>query len=248
MRKTFLLSVIGMLLFSACQKYKDEKPVEKPIEDQQPDDRLGCITGKITIFNTGGTTDAYVQLLASKNGGAIYSKRLGTNGDYTIDNVSEGVYYFKVYKKNFVDTLFHETIRILPKAQNGGDCRSMDWAISKLPPHLYVVGVNTENVIHVLDFGESDERCYFQLYNNSETTYSWSTDFDEVRQTKRWLGSMNKVTGSLKPNETESISITIDRSGLEIGENTAKFLIDSDKGGGWELTISATCLRDHWGW
>ena len=54
--------------------------------------------------------------------------------------------------------------------------------------------------------------------------------------------------GTLKPNEAENISITIDRSKLEIGKNTAKFLIDSDKGGGWELTISATRPEDRWGW
>lgn len=239
MKKMFMLAVIGMFLLPACEK--DTK--EEPMEEKQPD-KLGCITGKITIFNTGSSTDANVQLLTSKRGEIIYSKKIEANGDYTIDNVKEGIYYFKVYKKNFVDTLFPETIKILPKEQNGGDCRSMDWAISKLPPHLYVVEINTENVIHTLDFGSSEDRLYFQLYNNSETTYSWSTDFDEVKQTKRWLDKMDKKTGTLKPNDTESISITIDRSRLGIGNNTAKFLIDSDKGGAWELTVSAT---NYWG-
>lgn len=243
MKIMFMLVVIGMLLLPACEK--DKGTTE---EEQQLENKLGCITGKITIFNTGNSTDAQVQLLTSKHGEIIYNKRIETNGDYTIDNVKEGIYYFKVYKKDFVDTLFPETIKILPKKQNGGDCRSMDWAISKLPPHLYVVEINTENVIYTLDFGESEERFYFQLYNNSETTYSWNTDFDEVKQSKAWLSKMDKKVGSLKPNETESISITIDRSKLERGKNTAKFLIDSDKGGAWELTVIATRLEEQWGW
>ena len=116
MRKIFTLAVSGMFLFLGCGE-------DKGSAGQESENKLGCITGKITIFNTGSSTDAHVQLLISKNGEAIHSERIGRNGDYTIDNVEEGVYYFKVYKKNFVDTLFHETIRILPKEQNGGSCR-----------------------------------------------------------------------------------------------------------------------------
>ena len=241
MRKIFTLAVSGMFLFLGCGE-------DKGSAGQESENKLGCITGKITIFNTGSSTAAHVQLLISKNGEAIHRERIGRNGDYTIDNVEEGVYYFKVYKKNFVDTLFHETIRILPKEQNGGSCRNMDWVISMLPPRLYVLEVNTNNEIYTLDFGESDDQFYFQLYNNSDTTYSWSTDFDEVKQRKTWLDKIDKTMGTLKPNEAENISITIDRSKLEIGKNTAKFLIDSDKGGGWELTISATRPEDRWGW
>lgn len=237
MKKIFVLIMIGMLLFAACEKDG------KNTEEQPQNNKLGCITGKITIFNTGNATDAYVRLSASENGDALYSELIKSDGDYTINNVQEGLYFFRVYKQGFVDTLFNETIKILPKELNGGNCRKMDWAISKLPPHLYIVEVNTENVIHTLDFGSSDDRMYFQIYNNSENTYTWSTDFDDVKLTKKWLNTMNKTAGTLKQNSPENITITIDRTKLDAGKNTTKFLVDSDKGGGWELTVIATSLQ-----
>jgi hypothetical protein len=236
MKKRFVLAMISMFLFTTCNK--DGKNTE---EEQLEDNKLGCITGKITIFNTGSVTDAYVRLSTSESGNALYSGQI-KDGDYTINNVQEGTYFFRVYKQGFVDTLFNETIKILPKELNSGSCRRMDWAISKLPPHLYVVEVNSENVIHTLDFGSSDDRLYFQIYNNSETIYTWSTDFDDVKLTKKWLNTMNKTSGILRLNDPENITITIDRTKLGTGKNTTKFLIDSDKGGGWELTVTATGL------
>jgi hypothetical protein len=242
MKNFFLLLVIGLLL-SACDK--DGKDLEQGQgngqEPEKPEiSKLGCVTGKITIFNTGSVTDAYVRLSLSEKGEAIYSKLIATNGDYTIDNVEEGTYYFKVFKQGTVDILFHETIRVQPKELNDGKCRQMDWAISKLPPNLYIVEVGTENKIDTIDFGMSENRLYFQIYNNSENTYTWCTDFDEVKLDKKWLGAMNPTTGTLYPNDKpEIITITIDRTKLVSGKNTAKFLINSDKDGGGVLTIIA---------
>ena len=117
----------------------------------------------------------------------------------------------------------------------------MDWAISKLPPNLYIVYVGTENKRDTLDFGMEENRLYFQIYNNSANTYTWFTDFEEVKLDKKWLGIMNPVTGTLYPNDKpEIIAVTIDRTKLVSGKNTAKFLIDSDRGGGGVLTVIAT--------
>lgn len=233
MKNINLLVAIGVLLFSACNQGEKDK--------EQPDENtLGCVTGKITIYNTGSVIDAYVRFSLTKEGEAIYSELIDSDGDYTIDNVEEGTYFFRVYKQGFVDTLFIETISVQPKVQNGGYCRQMDWAITKLPPHLYVVEVNTENVINTLDFGNTEDRLHFQIYNNSENTYTWWSDFEDVKSTKKWLNSMTIPSSSLVPKETKNITITIDRTQLESGPNTAKILIDSDKGGGWVLSIIAT--------
>ena len=238
MNRLFLLAIVGTLFFTAC---KDSDQPEQGKEPETPEKKqLGCVTGKITIFNTGSVTDAYVRLSLSENGDAIYSKLIASNGDYTIDNVEEGTYFFRVYKQDFVDELFDEAIRVQPKVLNGGNCRQMDWAITKLPPNLYIVEVNSETKITKLDFDNNEDRLYFQLYNNSATTYTWFTDFEDVKLTKKWLGTWNPISGTLKPNEAKIITITIDRTKLESGQNTARFLIDSDKGGGGELTITAT--------
>jgi hypothetical protein len=238
MRKLYLLAMIvmcGILLFFACNKGE-----ENPDSNQGQGQSEGCVTGKITIFNTGSIdeTHAYVRLSLSEKGEVIYSKLIQPSGDYTID-VKEGTYFFRVYKQDFVDTLFNETIKIQPKVLNGG-CRQMDWAISKLPPHLYLVEVNTENVIDTLDFGSYEDRLYFQIYNNSTNTYTWFTDFEDVKSTKKWLRSMSPISGTLNLNELVVITITIDRTMLDAGQNSTKFLIDSNKGGGGVLTVIAT--------
>lgn len=234
MKYIYMLMTIEILLFFACDK-------EKVDSTQVEDASFGCITGKITIFNTGSVTDAYVQLSISENSDAIYSKLIASDGDYTIDNVEEGTYFFSVYKQGFIDTLFNEAIRIQPQVLNDGNCRQMDWAISSLPPHLYVVEVNTENVISTLDFGNSDDMLYFQIYNNSENTYKWWSNFEDVKLTREWLNTMTYSldTVTLTPNETKNITLAIDRTNLNTGQNTANILIDSDNGGGWVLSIVA---------
>lgn len=239
MKKIFLFIVTGALLLSACDEgRKDTKLIEE--SEQTKDSELGCISGKITIFNTGNVTDAYVRLSLSENGDVIYSELIAANGDYTIDKIKEGRYFFRVFKAGFVDTLFNETIKIQPKVFNNGNCRQMDWAISKLPPNLYIVEVNSETRINTLDFGNHEDRLYFQIYNNSANTYTWFTDFDEVKLNKGWLTAMSPVSGTLSPNKAAIIMITIDRHKLEPGTNSAKFLIDSNNGGGGVLTITAT--------
>jgi hypothetical protein len=240
MKRLLLLVIIGALLFSTCKK--DEKCTCTEQEQEQPgDNKLGCIEGKITFFNTGSVTDAYVMLSSIQEEGPFYRELIKSNGDYTIDNVEEGTYFFKVEKAGAEDNIFPETIKIEPKALNEGGCRKMDWAISKLPPHLYLVEVNTENVLDTIDFGSYGDRYYFQIYNNSANTYTWSTDFEEVKSSKKWLGTITPNAGTLKSNDNPvTVIITIDRTKLETGQNSAKFLINSDNGGAKVLTIIAT--------
>jgi hypothetical protein len=240
MNRLFLLTIIGALLLTAC---KDSDRSEQGKEPETPENKqLGCITGKITIFNTGSVTDAYVRLSLSREGEALYSGKIGSNGDYTIDNVKEGTYFLNVYKPGFVDTLFNKAISIQSKALNGDYCRPMDWAITKLPPSLYIVEVGTEKKINTLDFGISGNRLYFQIYNNSTNTYKWCTDFEEVKLDHEWLGTMTPIRGSLSPNDNpEIITLTIDRTKLQSGQpSSTQFLIKSDKSGGGVLTIIAT--------
>ena len=45
MRKIFTLAVSGMFLFLGCGE-------DKGSAGQESENKLGCITGKITIFNT----------------------------------------------------------------------------------------------------------------------------------------------------------------------------------------------------
>jgi len=243
MKRVFLLLAIGTLLFTSCKQPdqpEQERDPEAPSEPQPPSDNRGCITGTITIFNTGELTDAFVRLYLYKGGEVIHSDRIDSRGHFTIDNVEEGTYFFGVYKQGTIDTLFNDAIRILPKVLNNDACRRMDWAISKLPPNLYIVEVGTENRINTLDFGTYEDRLYFQIYNNSAITYTWFTDFEEVKRSREWLGTMQPLGGTLQPNSAVIITLTIDRNKLDAGLNSARFLIDSDSGGGGVLTVTAT--------
>lgn len=206
------------------------------------DDIQGCISGKITFYNTGEVTDAYVRLLLPESQTAIYSCLINRFGDYEINNVDTGNYVIRIHKQGFVDTIFPGLVYILPKSLTGGECRKMDCAISMLPPRMQLLEVNTDTPLDTLDFGTTDTKLYFRIYNGSGQVCAWTSDFNEVRQQNKWLKVMSPMSGSVKPNETSLVSVEIDRERLDFGEmncKVAKFLIKSDHSGGCVLTVLA---------
>lgn len=234
--KKFFEGMMVLLLgaFWACQEENKPNDIDK-------DSAYGCIMGTITFFNTGVVTDAYVRLLMPETFQTVYSSLLGQDGRYSIDNIDTGSYILKVYKSGFIDTIFPEAIHIYPKSLNKGECRQMDWAISKLPPRMNILYVNEDIPLDTLDFGTTDNRMYFRIYNGGSQTCIWSSDFKEVASipANGWLKSMSPSGGNIKPGEMQIVSVEINRIALSIdsGASGVKFLIQSDNSGGCVLTV-----------
>ena len=206
--------------------------------------KCGCITGKVTFYNTGKVANAYVRLMQSETSEAIYSGKIGSMGNYNIDNIEPGSYIFKVYKMGFIDTIFPEKIRIQPAYQNDNKCRQMDWAIVmpvvKLKP-LRVLDVNTNMPLDTLDFGTTADRLYFKIRNDNNVACQWESDFWRVQANNGWLSGMEPKQGTIAPYNEAIISVTISRSSslnMTRGEESAVFKIESNMGG-WVMTVLA---------
>lgn len=221
-----LLGLIAFgCLFWACEEDKTE---DKPADQ-------GCITGKITFFNTESIVEAYVQLLSKENKEIVYSGLINnTSGDYKIDNVEPGSYRFRVFKLGFIDTVFSDAIQIKSKVSNDGECRQMDWAIWKRPSCLDVVDA-TGMALDTLDYGASDDDISrsFNIFNNDSKPLNW-----KIRKTAEWISSVSEESGILKPGETKSIIVVINRKKLNVGENKTTMHIYSDDCGK-QLTVLA---------
>lgn len=243
--KTFLLDLICISVFCFSVSCENETTTEmNDSHDKWFNDTHGCVSGTVTFFNTGTVTDAYVRLLLPGSQTAIYSCLINSHGDYVIDNVDTGNYVIRIFKQGFVDTVFSEHVYIRPKSLTNGECWKMDCAISMLPPRMTLLEVNTDTQLDTLDFGTIDTKLYFRICNFSSQTCIWTSDFDEVRQQNKWLKSMQPVSGSMKPNETNLVSVEINRevswiTGVTRGNKSAKFLIKSNNSGGYVLTVLA---------
>lgn len=213
-----------------CEKEKNHK------ENKE----LGCITGKVTFFNTGQVTNAYVRLMSPNTSEAVYSGRIGGRGDYKIDNVEPGSYIFKVYKFGFIDTIFPEMIKIMPAYQNNNECRQMDWAISVAVEPLQVLDVNTNEPLDTLDFGTSMDNLYFKIRNRNGVTCTWTSDFLNVSYGLDWLSEMNPSMGRVEAYSEQVVGVRINRTPWEVsrGIKVANFMIESNLGG-WVITVVA---------
>lgn len=226
----FVLSIFCLSM--GCER-------EKHIEQEKKE--LGCITGKVTFFNTGKVTDAYVRLMLPNTLEAIYSGRIGSKGDYKIDNVEPGTYIFKVYKVGFIDTIFPEVVRIMPAFQNGNECRQMDWAITMKTEPLQVLDVNTNKTLDTLNFGNSIDKLYFKIRNGNAFVCNWSSNFQDVRNSVCWLSTMSSLFGgSIDAYSEKVVCVEVRRSSCYFmhGKYEAKFMIESNIGG-WVITTVA---------
>ncbi|MCM1041481.1 MAG: carboxypeptidase-like regulatory domain-containing protein [Bacteroides sp.] len=240
--KSFLLKLIcfsSLCCFSVACNTETGKD-----KDRRFNDTHGCIRGTVTFFNTGEVTDAYVRLLLPGTQTAIYSCLINRTGNYRIDDVDTGHYEIRIFKQGFIDTVFPGMVYILPKSLTDGECWQMDCAISMLPPRMNLLEVNANIPLDTLDFGTTDTKLYFRIYNGSGHTCTWTSDFEDVKLQNNWLKSIDPPSGILKPNETGLVGIEIDRSivgnsGFASGHKAAKFLIRSDNSGGCVLTVLA---------
>lgn len=212
-RFLFFACLCGLLIsFASCEK-KDKET------------ELGSIYGVITDLTTGNPVQsANVQLQPMGE-----TTQTGSDGAYEFPDIEDGKYTLKVTKVGYSDLMDDYIITV----KNGRRVKR-DVQIEKLTPKLTVVDED-ENDITELDFGENpaDVIRSFFIFNKGEEKLEWSIDYECT-----WIGSINKTSGELKPNDSQPLKITIDRNKLNVGKNSTTIHILSN-GGTKQIVVSA---------
>ena len=154
----------------------------------------------------------------------------GSDGAYEFPDIEDGKYTLKVTKVGYSDLLDDFIITV----KNGRRVKR-DVQIEKLTPKLTVVDEDGNDITE-LDFGENpaDVIRSFFIFNKGEEKLEWSIDYECT-----WIGSINKTSGELKPNDPQPLKISIDRNKLNVGKNTTTIHILSN-GGTKQIIVSAT--------
>ncbi|MBQ6732511.1 MAG: carboxypeptidase regulatory-like domain-containing protein [Paludibacteraceae bacterium] len=157
----------------------------------------------------------------------------GDDGQFEFAKVEEGKYNLFVTKSGYKDFKSNDIV-----VRSNNENKPVSIQIEKLPPSLTIVD-DSENVIDAIDFSSDDGVVMksFNIFNNGEEVLEWSIAFQCT-----WIKAISKIEGSLKANATQSIVITIDRSKLNVGDNSTIFQIVSNNGSK-QLNIRASGLK-----
>jgi hypothetical protein len=237
MKKIFLLTVIGTLLLSACNK--DDGNENQKQEPNSQNDTLCCFSGGIFLYNTGQSVGgAWLQFCEYNTDAIIHSELIDGDGRYeTPKSIKKGSYYLRILKVDHIDTLYYFNGKADRKIDASyplsAGCTPIDWAITAEAKTLWVGDINSpEQRKDTLRFG-NDNKQSFQIRNNGGIRFNWWIK----KQNYDWIKSITPAdSGTLKLNDYINLTIEIDRNKLPQGTTTT-LLIDSDEGGGRELTV-----------
>lgn len=211
----FALLLLSFTLLVSCEK-KDKEP------------ELGSLYGIVTDKTTGNPLrNAGVELMPIG-----LKAQTGVDGNFEFTKVEEGTYHLYVTKSGYKD-LKTNTISVKGNSNN----KPVNILLEKLPPALTIVD-DKHKEIDSLDFGADDGvvMLSFNIFNNSEDTLKWTISYQ-----CDWIKSFSEEKGKLEANGSQSLVITIDRSKLNIGDNSTIVHITSNNGSK-QLTITATSL------
>lgn len=209
-----ILTLLCTILFSCCNTDHTSMYQGK-----------GSIYGTITDFATGEpVANANVSL---RPGGE--TTLTGYDGMYEFLNVADGEYSIIVSKAEYTDLIDDYIISI----QNARRIRR-DAQIKKIPASLRIT--DTEgNDITSLDFGSeaSITNKPFNIFNNGTVSISCS-----IIYSCKWIKSVSSIPDKIAPGQNVTVNVEIDRSKLDVGNNTTNLYITSNNGSN-ALTISA---------
>lgn len=177
----------------------------------------GSIYGVITDFATGEPVhNANVQLRPSGE-----TTLTGSDGMYEFLGIPDGNYSITVSKAEYTDLIDDYVITV----KNGRRMRR-DVQIEKIPTYIRFTDMYG-NDIKELDFGSnpSFDMLAFNIYNNGTVSISCKVEYSCT-----WIKSVSEVPSSLKPGQNVMVSVQIDRSKLNAGENINYLYITSNNG------------------
>lgn len=179
--------------------------------------QLGAIYGVITDFATGEPIhSANVQLRPTGE-----TTLTGSDGRYEFLNIEDGNYSITVSKAEYTDLVDDYVIKV-----KDGYRMRRDVQIEKIPTYIRFTDVYG-NDIRELDFGSntSTNLLSFNIYNNGTVTIDC-----RVAYSCSWISSVSDVPSSLKQGQNVMVTIQIDRTKLEAGQNITNLYVTSNNG------------------
>ena len=176
---------------------------------------VGSIDGTITNQNGNAVNQATIELLP------IGLKTVTTNnGHFEFNDLEEGNYVAYVTKEGYIDLTSNV---IVVKA---GQRSNVTLQLIEETPSIKIADENGQE-ISTLDFGKEATKTTqsFYILNEGTKSLEWN-----ITYSTEWINSISKSNGNLSNGKKELVEITIDRSKLSVGENTATLNVSSNAG------------------
>ncbi|MBQ0016572.1 MAG: carboxypeptidase regulatory-like domain-containing protein [Bacteroidales bacterium] len=210
-----LLSCMALAtVWYGCSKNEDEG------------EQTGIIYGTVTDFATGEPVgDANVKLKPSGE-----TTLTGSDGSFEFTGLTAGKYTLQLSKAGYNDLDDDYVIQL-----EAGKNVKRDVQMRKQIASLQVTDM-AGNDIKELDLGsqESITSKSFNIYNNGTLNITC-----EITYACPWITSVSNITNPIKPGQTVTVTVTIDRTRLSGGENSTLLHIISNNGSN-EIKVIAT--------
>lgn len=202
-----ILMLLGTMLLCNCENNTET----------MDSNNTGSIYGTIVDFSTGGPIhNANIQLRPSGE-----TTLTGSDGMYEFVDLPEGNYSISVSKAEYTDLIDDYVIKL-----KGGQRMRRDLMIEKIPTYIRITDMVGQDITG-LNFGSnpSTNMLSFSIYNNG--TVSINCD---IHYSCKWIVSVSEVPNTLRPGQNVMVTIQIDRSKLDAGNNTTMLYISSNNG------------------
>lgn len=175
----------------------------------------GGICGVVTDFATGEPVkNANVQLRPSGE-----TTLTGTDGYYEFNDIKAGDYSITVSKIEYTDLIDNYVISVVPDKTMRRDVQ-----IKKEPSMIRVID-NDGNDLSVLDFGNKVTTKQFVVFNSGPISIDC-----KIVASCDWIVSISQIENQIQPGGVWPVIVTIDRSLLKAGENSAYIHVVSNNG------------------
>ena len=201
MKKVYLLLSSFIIFFFVCFfSCQENKPLEV----------TGYIEGTVTDFDTReAISGVMVDIVSNSNTTFVkQSRQTGADGKFSFKDLEEGNYKLSFsrsgYNSNNID------VKVA-----AGQTVSSDIS---LQPNKNILSVTPQT----LDFGETETEKSVIVLNNGLGTVPYEANTD-----KSWI-TLDNRQGSIAPNTTKIVQVTLQRVGLTPGDYTANVVINSN--------------------
>ena len=177
----------------------------------------GSIHGCVTDYATGNPVhNANVQLRPTGE-----TTLTGSDGMYEFPDLKDGNYSITVSKAEYADLIDDYTIKV-----KDGRRMRRDVQIKKNQTYVRLTDMQG-NDIYELDFGAEASMSLqsFNIYNNGTVTINCKLQYSCA-----WVTSVTDVPNSIKPGQNAMVSVEIDRSKLEAGQNSTVLYVTTNNG------------------
>jgi len=192
-------------------------------EDDRPD-TTGSVSGFVRDRATGNPLHLTTVLL---NPGGV-QRVTGTDGQFYFTELKAGDYVLTVNQATYRE--LNHPVRVI-----AGENAEVNFLLERLPDALRIVGSTNPPVdIDSLAFGSGGitTRTFFIL-NDGPEILNWV-----IENNSEWINNLSSTSGSILPNSSLPIGVTIDRNKLAEGKNDYLLNIKSNSGNA-ELRITA---------